>query len=203
MINRLKELRLKNGLTLAELSKNIKIPTSTLSKYENQKRTLAGINLFKLAEYFNVDPSYLLGKDDLSDVTIMTNMDDTNMVPFESHNSEARYATIAINQTLNWLDSDNMLLYADKRKKDIYSRNYELELLKLLHKTFGNMRDDFEAGLDRNIVQTEEEYVAGVKKYIEAFDLFQKFIFMDKPSQKLMIELAEQFYQNNKKASDD
>lgn len=61
MINNLKELRLKKGLTLRELSKEVEIPTSTLSKYETGNRTLIGVNLYKLANHFNVSVDYLQG----------------------------------------------------------------------------------------------------------------------------------------------
>ena len=39
MSNRLKELRQKNNLTLKELGKKVDMLDSTLSQYENEKRT--------------------------------------------------------------------------------------------------------------------------------------------------------------------
>lgn len=62
-MNNLKELRLKKELTLRELSKEVEIPTSTLSKCETGNRTLIGVNLYKLANYFNVSVDYLQGID--------------------------------------------------------------------------------------------------------------------------------------------
>lgn len=63
MINNLKELRLKRELTLRGLSKEVEIPTSTLSKYETGNRILIGVNLYKLANYFNVSVGFLQGVD--------------------------------------------------------------------------------------------------------------------------------------------
>lgn len=71
MGNRLKELRKAKGLTLDELSKELKnkyeLPLSTgqLSSYENGKRSPREENTWRtIAEYFKVPVSYLLGYDD-------------------------------------------------------------------------------------------------------------------------------------------
>lgn len=70
-MNRLKELRKAKGLTLDELSKELKnkyeLPLSTgqLSSYENGKRSPREENTWRtIAEYFKVPISYLLGYDD-------------------------------------------------------------------------------------------------------------------------------------------
>lgn len=71
MGNRLKKLRKAKGLTLDELSKELKnkyeLPLSTgqLSSYENGKRSPREENTWRtIAEYFKVPISYLLGYDD-------------------------------------------------------------------------------------------------------------------------------------------
>lgn len=70
-MNRLKELRKRDGVSLAKLSKILKnkyyqnASPQTLMRYEkeeNQPRT----DIFKsLADYFNVDPEYLVGWSDI------------------------------------------------------------------------------------------------------------------------------------------
>lgn len=60
-MNRLKELRQKNNLTLKELGKKIDIPNNSLSQYENGKRQPKIETWQKLADYFNVSTSYLMG----------------------------------------------------------------------------------------------------------------------------------------------
>lgn len=71
MGNRLKELRKAKGLTLDELSKELKnkyelsLSTGQLSSYENGKRSPREENTWRtIAEYFKVPISYLLGYDD-------------------------------------------------------------------------------------------------------------------------------------------
>ena len=59
---RLKELRIKKGITLEELAKNIGTTKTTLSRYENGERSpklqLVGL----LANYFQVDMAWLSGQ---------------------------------------------------------------------------------------------------------------------------------------------
>ena len=62
-MNRLKELRQKNNLTLKELGQKVGMPTITISRYETGKREPKLETWNKLAEYFNVPTSYLMGLD--------------------------------------------------------------------------------------------------------------------------------------------
>ena len=64
-MNRLKELRQKNNLTLKELGQKVGMPTNTISRYETGKREPKLETWNKLAEYFSVPTSYLMGTDDL------------------------------------------------------------------------------------------------------------------------------------------
>lgn len=62
-MNRIKQLREKKRLTLMNLSKELGLPDSTLSQYENGKRQISIGKAKKLAEYFDVSVGYLLGLD--------------------------------------------------------------------------------------------------------------------------------------------
>lgn len=69
-MNRLKELRKRRGLTLAELKDKIKdkqgvsFSTSQLSSYENGKRSPRNESAWEaIADYFGVSVGYLLGYD--------------------------------------------------------------------------------------------------------------------------------------------
>lgn len=201
MINRLKELRLKNGLTLSELSTNVNIPTSTLSKYENQKRNLIGINLYKLSEYFSVSPSYLTGDDQLENVPLMTNLDDDNLIPFETHTVSGKQSTIAINQSLKWLDNDNNLRYTGKPKKDLFTHEKEVDLLKTLQVVFENLRDNIEIGLDKNMFETEDIYIHMLETYNSSFNALKLLIGLDRDSRNAVFQILNKM--QNKKASDD
>ena len=60
-MNRLKEIRQKNCLTLEKLGQKVNIPKNTLSRYESGKREPKIETWKKLADYFNVSTSYLMG----------------------------------------------------------------------------------------------------------------------------------------------
>ena len=62
MVNRLKELRQKNHLTLKKLGDEINMPNNTLSQYENGKREPKQEVWQKLADFFDVSVPYIQDK---------------------------------------------------------------------------------------------------------------------------------------------
>lgn len=62
-MNRIKELRIKNNLTLRQLGKELNMRDSTLSQYENKKRNPKLEIWQKIANYFDVSVQYLKGYD--------------------------------------------------------------------------------------------------------------------------------------------
>lgn len=69
-MNRIKELRLKNKLSQAELGEKLNLPKGTLSRYENEVREPKPETWQALADYFNVSIPYIKGEifyNDLSD----------------------------------------------------------------------------------------------------------------------------------------
>lgn len=62
--NVFKQLRLACGLTQAEMAERIDISKSTISMYENGNREPDFETLEKIADFFNVDIDYLLGRTD-------------------------------------------------------------------------------------------------------------------------------------------
>lgn len=60
--NVLKSLRKANGLTQDELAKILKISRSTVGMYENGSREPDYETLESIADFFNVDIDYLLGR---------------------------------------------------------------------------------------------------------------------------------------------
>lgn len=75
---RLKELRLYNGISQQEIADYLGVNKQTISGYERGVRRPAGENsreiYDKIADYFNVDVSYLMG---LSDVSIKIDREPT------------------------------------------------------------------------------------------------------------------------------
>lgn len=60
-MNRIKELRKEKNLTLEQVGKDMNLATNTISRYETGKREPKLKTWNKLAEYFNVPTSYLMG----------------------------------------------------------------------------------------------------------------------------------------------
>lgn len=58
----LKSLRTSSGITQEELAKVLKISRSTIGMYENGSREPDFETLESIADYFNVDIDYLLGR---------------------------------------------------------------------------------------------------------------------------------------------
>lgn len=63
---RLKILRLENGITQKDLGKMIGVGRTTISEYESGKIVPKQDGLIKIAEYFNVSVDYLTGVSDIS-----------------------------------------------------------------------------------------------------------------------------------------
>jgi transcriptional regulator with XRE-family HTH domain len=67
---KLRIVRQKNGLTLDELAEKLQTTKTTLSRYENNKRT-PNIDFAKtLAEYFGISPNYFLFDDETFDSSL-------------------------------------------------------------------------------------------------------------------------------------
>lgn len=72
-MNRLKELRQKNSLTLRGLGKEINMSSSRISQYETGKREPKLETWQALADFFNVSVPYLQGIDEIpSDLNFST-----------------------------------------------------------------------------------------------------------------------------------
>lgn len=62
--NVFKQLRLASGLTQAEMAEKLGVSKSTISMYENGNREPDYEILERIADFFNVDTDYLLGRTD-------------------------------------------------------------------------------------------------------------------------------------------
>lgn len=65
MVFRLKELRVKKGLSQMRLAIELNMNQNTISRYETGKREADYKTLIQLADYFDVSIDYLLGRTDL------------------------------------------------------------------------------------------------------------------------------------------
>lgn len=64
MYKRIKELRIKNNLTQAEISKKLGISQASYSLYERGKQDLSISVLLKLSRYYKTSPDYIVGDTD-------------------------------------------------------------------------------------------------------------------------------------------
>jgi transcriptional regulator with XRE-family HTH domain len=62
-----KELRIKSGLTQQDIADRLKISRSSVGMYESGEREPGFELLESIADFFNVDMNYLLGKKELSE----------------------------------------------------------------------------------------------------------------------------------------
>lgn len=76
-MNRIKELRKKNNLTLKQLGQQLNMLDSTLSQYENEKRNPKKEIWQKLANFFGVSVPYLQGIEAYSENDIFKIMQDS------------------------------------------------------------------------------------------------------------------------------
>jgi transcriptional regulator with XRE-family HTH domain len=94
MKNRIKELRLKTGLTLRALGEKVGLANSTLSQYETGKREPRFETWQKLANYFGVSVPSLMGLDEIT----------TNKIyMFQgNHLGDYSFAVLATSETEAW-----------------------------------------------------------------------------------------------------
>ena len=65
--DRIKEMRIKNGLTLAYVAELLGIKEATMQRYESGEiKNIKHESIVKLAEIFNCSPSYLMGWEESS-----------------------------------------------------------------------------------------------------------------------------------------
>lgn len=88
-----KYLRIQSGLTQQEMADKLKISRSSIGMYENGEREPSFELLENIADYFNVDMNYLLGKKELSENIpqgYYLNEDSREMAQFMFENPEYR-----------------------------------------------------------------------------------------------------------------
>lgn len=77
---KLRELRLKQGLTQQELADKLFVSRSAIARWENGKGIPSDINLEGICKYFDIDEESLLDKNDLKEVIKNIEFSKRNMV---------------------------------------------------------------------------------------------------------------------------
>lgn len=77
---RLKELRMKNSLTLKKMGQDLKLSSSILCYYEKGDKMPSNKTLIKIAKYFKVSSDYLLGMDYILETKEETYLKDNTLL---------------------------------------------------------------------------------------------------------------------------
>jgi DNA-binding XRE family transcriptional regulator len=75
--SRLKALRLENKRNQKETASLLEMPCSTYSYYENAKREPSLSAIRKIADFYSVTSDYLIGRADVKDGILITNLPDS------------------------------------------------------------------------------------------------------------------------------
>lgn len=105
-MNRLKELRQEKKLTQKELAEETDIPYRTLQRWENGETDIKSDKAEELADYFDVNVSYLLGYSDFPAVSLRE-------ILFHEIKAEKEYKVIRIGNE-NFISENRVLNIIDK-----------------------------------------------------------------------------------------
>nr|WP_312579024.1 helix-turn-helix transcriptional regulator [Sedimentibacter sp.] len=108
---RIRQLRLENNLTAKKLGNIFNLSESTISLYENGKRTPSKDILLKMAYYFNVSTDYLLGKSDIPNSEFLCNLSKKNEFDVSK---EIKKMLIQIEKNENVILNDKLIDYEIK-----------------------------------------------------------------------------------------
>lgn len=126
---RLKQLREGAGLTQAELAKLLELHTNSISMYEQGRRTPPISGMEQIADFFNVDLDYLVGKADSTTV-----LDPSRLESGYYTDDDTKHIAETIAK-----DKDLRLLFDA-------ARNVSADSLKALHQIMKAMKQREEGG---------------------------------------------------------
>ena len=121
MMNRLKELRLKAGLTIKELSEKIGIDKSSISLMESNKRPINAKVLEKFCKFYGVKPNDILEYDKMIEIDNTTNefnevdiqvLRSIKALPQEDYDLLVEYVSYLI-----WRHQKKLEAYYDKERQ--------------------------------------------------------------------------------------
>lgn len=155
-LNRLKELRQKNNLTLKQLGQELNMLDSTLSQYETGKRNPKNEVWQKLADFFDVPVSYLRGID-ADEIIEQVDFKKLSPLGLSFYKKESPNKDESLESTEIQLHEDmlNSILYSEKSSA-LESMNKYIEFLsKLKAKITAFNNDEF---LDNYLNDVVAEY---------------------------------------------
>lgn len=127
-MNRLKELRKEKGLTQQQLADIVGITRRGYQKWENGESSIKSEQAQKLADFFDVNISYLLGGS-------IKNIPNAREVPYEMPDGTVSYFTFEpLNKTTEDFDKEVIISYINNLLKEADSETLGL-IYNLLKKT--------------------------------------------------------------------
>ena len=186
-MNRVKELREKNGLTMQKLADETNIGKSTIASYESRGVTPKPDKAQKLAEYFNVSVAYLLGYIDTPKEELMT-FDTGEEFEKARQNLLDKYSSEKKQIKKKGIDLTKM--FEEMKKNDFKPTTLE-------HPEYYEMSEDELEEIKR----IEEEQQAEQKKYEDAVNLYFKEIakLLDVYEKEMIVELYRLSQENQDK----
>lgn len=146
---RIKELRIKNGLTQVDLANELGVTHQVISFYENGREPSYDI-LIKIAEFFNVSLDYLLGKSNFKN--FQDEYDYKNRIGNEQLLSlfpESESILISINEHFSAILKD-LIVNNDSRhsKHALVALNQIFFMIRYIKETIGECFADMESYLN-------------------------------------------------------
>ena len=182
--HRLKELRKQKGTTMEKMALETGIKKPTISNYENGYSKPKDNNLKKLANYYSVSPSYILGySDELMTFDTGEEFEKARQNLLDEYSSEKK-------QVKKKKGIDLTKIFEEIKKNDF-------KLTTLEHPEYYEMSEDE----IEEIKRIEEEQQAEQKKYEDAVNLYFKEIakLLDVYEKEMIVELYRLSQENQDK----
>ena len=173
-MNRIKEIRMKKGISQSDLAKKLGTTQQALSLYERGKREPKLKTWQKLANFFNVPVTYLQGLSDVSDPNVFKNP--REFFPKVDYSQDHNWVKISLNEAKAMAREDtltrfNNIYEAIENYGDIYDTESLQNDVKKIEK-FSQM-DDIIFSTDE-LFRISVKANIGDKKAIEIYKEIQK-----------------------------
>lgn len=124
---RLKELRTKRNLTIAQTAEALGMNANTYAKYERNERDVSTEGLCKIAEFYDVSADYLLGRaPQLDPMKLLIAQGDTSpealVKQFASLPEEGQALTLAVVRALK---ETHKIRYAKKKPRTVWIKQHQ------------------------------------------------------------------------------
>lgn len=199
--NRIKELRLKNNLSQQALAEKVGLSNQSISFYELGKREPKIEAWQRLANFFGVSVSYIMGISDISDPKRFTDfasfMDSINVSKTKDYLKLPRNEILAFGNE-DTINKFNILFNAVKHgigalnEKELNKKVNQLDQVSQLDDISFASSTMFELALDANTGNKK-----AVKAYKEIMKIMEKYLGLDEWDENEPVRIVKQSDTNN------